>query len=118
LSAEDVEPPGRSRLERFRAAPLALLLLAEWWFGGQLSQQICAHHRRRPRRIGWERALDPPLGGWAAGVPPARSGSAVDVLIDGAQALPVIAAELQRARSHVRLTGWYFSPDFALVRGG
>jgi len=30
----------------------------------------------------------------------------------------VIAEELQRARSHVHLTGWYFSPDFALVRDG
>jgi phosphatidylserine/phosphatidylglycerophosphate/cardiolipin synthase-like enzyme len=47
-----------------------------------------------------------------------RSGNTVDVLIDGGQALPVIAEELQRARSHVHLTGWYFSPDFALVRDG
>ena len=30
----------------------------------------------------------------------------------------MIAEELQRARSHVHLTGWYFSPDFALVRDG
>jgi phosphatidylserine/phosphatidylglycerophosphate/cardiolipin synthase-like enzyme len=94
------------------------LLFAECWFGDQLSRQICTHHRRRLRRIGWERALDPPLGGWAAGDPPPRSGNAVDVLIDGAQALPVIAEELQGARSHVHLTGWYFSPDFALVRDG
>jgi phosphatidylserine/phosphatidylglycerophosphate/cardiolipin synthase-like enzyme len=114
-----VEPDSRSRLERFRAAPARELLhVAECWFGGQLSEQICAHHRRRLRRIDWERALDPPLGGWAAGDPPARSGNAVDVLIDGAQALPVIAEELQRARSHVHLTGWYFSPDFALTRDG
>ena len=47
-----------------------------------------------------------------------RSGNAVDVLIDGAQALPVMVEELQRARSHVHLTGWYFSPDFALTRDG
>ncbi len=45
-----------------------------------------------------------------------RSGNAVDVLIDGAQALPAIADELRQARSHVHLTGWYFSPDFALDR--
>ena len=50
--------------------------------------------------------------------PPARPGNAVEVLIDGAQALPAIAEELRRARSHVHLTGWHFSPDFALVRDG
>ena len=45
-----------------------------------------------------------------------RPGNAVDVLIDGAQALPAIAEELRRARSHVHLTGWHFTPDFALTR--
>ena len=47
-----------------------------------------------------------------------RSGNAVEVLIDGVQALPAIADELSRARSHVHLTGWHFSPDFALAREG
>ncbi len=47
-----------------------------------------------------------------------RHGNAVEVLIDGADALPAIARELGRARSHVHLTGWYFSPDFALTREG
>jgi phosphatidylserine/phosphatidylglycerophosphate/cardiolipin synthase-like enzyme len=42
----------------------------------------------------------------------------VDVLIDGAEALPVIAEELLRANSHVHLAGWYFTPSFALVRDG
>ena len=41
-------------------------------------------------------ALDPPRGGWAAGDPPPRSGNTVEVLIDGEQALPVIAEEVQR----------------------
>ncbi len=45
-----------------------------------------------------------------------RPGNAVHVLIDGAQALPEIARELYAARSHVHLTGWFFSPDFALTR--
>jgi len=39
------------------------------------------------------------------------------VLIDGVEALPAIARELERAISHVHLAGWYFSPDFALTRG-
>ena len=90
----------------------------ECWFGDQLTKQICSHHQRRLRRIGWTRALDPPDGGWAAGDPPPRTGNAVDVLIDGGQALPAIAEELRQARSHVHLTGWYFSPDFALAREG
>jgi phosphatidylserine/phosphatidylglycerophosphate/cardiolipin synthase-like enzyme len=91
-------------------------LAAERWFGDRISRLICGHHRRRLRRIGWQRALDAPAGGWAAGDPPRRSGNAVDVLIDGAQALPTIAADLQNARTHVHLTGWHFSPDFELSR--
>ena len=47
-----------------------------------------------------------------------RPGNAVEVLIDGAQALPAIAEELRQARSHVHLTGWNFSPDFSLERDG
>jgi phosphatidylserine/phosphatidylglycerophosphate/cardiolipin synthase-like enzyme len=95
-----------------------LLFPVECWFGDQVTTQICSHHQRRLRRIGWSRALEPPDGGWAAGDPPMRSGNAVEVLIDGAQALPAIADELRQARSHVHLTGWHFSPDFALEREG
>ena len=40
------------------------------------------------------------------------------MLIDGAEALPAIAEELKRARSHVHLTGWYFTPSFDLERNG
>jgi len=47
-----------------------------------------------------------------------RSGNAVQVLIDGAQALPAMVAELRQARSHVHLAGWHFSPDFLLEREG
>jgi phosphatidylserine/phosphatidylglycerophosphate/cardiolipin synthase-like enzyme len=88
----------------------------ERWAGGQITDQICRHHRRRLTRIGWQRALEPPAGGWAAGDPPPRSSNAIDILIDGAEALPAIADDLRQARSHVHLTGWYFSPDFALKR--
>ena len=90
---------------------------AERWFGDLISKQICAHHRRRLRRIGWEHVLDAPAGGWAEGDLPVRPGNRAEVLIDGAEALPVIASALREARSHVHLTGWYFSPDFQLVRG-
>jgi phosphatidylserine/phosphatidylglycerophosphate/cardiolipin synthase-like enzyme len=100
------------------ASARRLLFSAECRFGELVTQQICRHHERRLRRIGWSRALDPPAGGWSAGDPPMRPGNAVDVLIDGAAALPAIAAELRQARSHVHLTGWHFSPDFALERDG
>ena len=119
LSGDNGQPRRASRFDGLGAARAKEALLAtECWFGDQLSRQICAHHRRRLRRIDWDRALEPPPGGWAAGDPPARSGNAVDVLIDGEQALPVIAEELLEARSHVHLTGWHFSPDFALTREG
>ncbi|HEY4347727.1 MAG TPA: phospholipase D-like domain-containing protein [Gaiellaceae bacterium] len=69
-------------------------------------------------RIGWGRALDPPAGGWAECAPPAREGNSLEVLIDGAEVLPAIAAAMLRARSHVHVTGWFFTPSFALVRDG
>jgi phosphatidylserine/phosphatidylglycerophosphate/cardiolipin synthase-like enzyme len=91
---------------------------AERWFGTELSRQICAHHKRRLRRLGWDRALDPAPGGWAGATYPPRVGNAIEVLIDGAEALPALAAELKRARSLVHVTGWYFTPSFDLERNG
>jgi phosphatidylserine/phosphatidylglycerophosphate/cardiolipin synthase-like enzyme len=79
---------------------------------------VSAHHRRRLRRIGREYVLDAGPGGWAAGAPPPRAGNAVEVLVDGAEALPRMAADLAAARSHVEIAGWFFSPDFALTRDG
>jgi phosphatidylserine/phosphatidylglycerophosphate/cardiolipin synthase-like enzyme len=60
--------------------------------------------------------LDAPSGGWADQDFPVRSGNDVEILVDGADALPAIADELRRATSHVHITGWYFSPDFQLER--
>jgi phosphatidylserine/phosphatidylglycerophosphate/cardiolipin synthase-like enzyme len=110
----DETPPGRSPGDQLKK----VLFPAECWLGEQVSRQICSHHQRRLRRIGQGARLDPPAGGWAAGSPPPRDGNAIEILIDGAEALPAIAEELGRARSHVHLTGWHFSPDFALKRDG
>ena len=95
-----------------------LLLSTEWWVADRVTGAICGHHRRRLRQVGWASVLDAPSGGWAAGDPPPRDGNRVEILIDGAEALPRIAEELKRAESHVHIAGWYFSPDFALVRDG
>ena len=85
--------------------------------GQQISEQICRHHRRRLDRIGWSHALEPGAAGeWAGGDFPPRSGNTVDVLIDGAQALPSMVDALRSAKSHVHITGWYFTPSFALER--
>jgi phosphatidylserine/phosphatidylglycerophosphate/cardiolipin synthase-like enzyme len=86
--------------------------------GDAIEAVVRTHHRRRLRRLGWERALEPPDDGlFAAGDPPPRAGCALDVLIDGAEALPAIAEALQGARHFVHLTGWHVAPHFELVRG-
>jgi phosphatidylserine/phosphatidylglycerophosphate/cardiolipin synthase-like enzyme len=103
---------------RLREATGRGLLMAECLIGEAVSAQICAHHERRLRRLGWSRALEPEGREWAAGEPPPRPGNAIEILVDGAEALPEIASALRTARSHVHITGWYFSPDFALMREG
>jgi phosphatidylserine/phosphatidylglycerophosphate/cardiolipin synthase-like enzyme len=87
--------------------------------GNAVEWTVRSHHARRLRRIGWARALDPSGDGlWAAGEPPPRPGNDVEVLIDGAEALSRLTAELRKARSRVHLAGWYISPWFALTRDG
>jgi phosphatidylserine/phosphatidylglycerophosphate/cardiolipin synthase-like enzyme len=87
--------------------------------GDAIEVAVRAKHRRRLDRLGWAHALDPPAGGplWAAGEPPPRDGNEVQVLIDGAQALPEIAGALSAARRSVHLTGWHLEPSFELLRG-
>ena len=82
--------------------------------GDAIERAIRAHHRRRLRRVGWEHALDALGPAWARGDPPPRPGNAVEVLVDGMQALPRIAEELRRAESHVHLAGWHVTPTFRL----
>ncbi|HXL16078.1 MAG TPA: phosphatidylserine/phosphatidylglycerophosphate/cardiolipin synthase family protein [Streptosporangiaceae bacterium] len=87
--------------------------------GGQLVERLTiSHHRRRLRHVGWMPASDPMSGGWAVGDPPPRPSNAVAVLIDGAEAFRAMAVAIANARSHVHLTGWHVTPDFALTRDG
>ena len=48
---------------------------ADALLGDAIEAAVRAKHRRRLRRLGWERALEPPDGAlWAAGDPPPRPG--------------------------------------------
>jgi len=85
--------------------------------GSAVSATVVAHHRRRLARIGYERVLDAPPGGWAEGITPPREGCSLEVLVDGEAIAPRIAADLAAAESYVYLAGWHFAPDFAMVRG-
>jgi phosphatidylserine/phosphatidylglycerophosphate/cardiolipin synthase-like enzyme len=84
--------------------------------GSAVDRVVVDHHARRLRKVGWGHALDAPAGGWAEGGTPPRAGNSVEVLIDGAEFLPLAAEELARAESHVHIAGWYFSPELALTR--
>jgi len=41
----------------------------------------------------------------------------MEMLIDGAEALPSIADAITGARSYVHIAGWHLTPDFGLTRG-
>jgi phosphatidylserine/phosphatidylglycerophosphate/cardiolipin synthase-like enzyme len=86
--------------------------------GAVVEGAVVRHHRRRLRRLGWGRALEPDGGDlWAGGEPPPRTGNRLDVLVDGAEALPAIADAIAGAREYVHLTGWHIAPGFELKRG-
>jgi phosphatidylserine/phosphatidylglycerophosphate/cardiolipin synthase-like enzyme len=88
------------------------------WTGQTVEAAIAARHRMRLERAGRLDQLAPRDDGslWAAGDPPPRTGNSLEVLIDGAQALPRIAEALNGARSHVHIAGWHITPEFGLTR--
>ena len=75
------------------------------------------HHVRRLTRVGLERALGGGGTGWARD-PSTREGNLLEVYIDGASALPAIAAAVRSARSFVHIAGWTVNPEFAMERDG
>lgn len=99
------------------SARASLLTAVDRRAGAFVSETIVRHHRRRLAKAGHPGALDAVGAGWASGDREPRPGCSLEVLIDGAEALPRIAHELQQARSHVHLAGWFFSPEFDLTRG-
>src|SRR2546421_1732314 len=88
--------------------------------GGAIERAVAGHHRRRLSRLGHGAAVDPPADGllWASGAAAPRTGNSLEVLIDGATALPAIEQAMREARSHVHVAGWHADPDFALRRDG
>src|SRR5437588_6371784 len=87
--------------------------------GDGVERAVRAHHRRRLARIGHGQVFDASALGWAeTGTFPVRAGNSVELLVDGVAALPRIAADVEAARSHVHLAGWYFTPGLRLGEGG
>jgi phosphatidylserine/phosphatidylglycerophosphate/cardiolipin synthase-like enzyme len=87
--------------------------------GDAIERAIRAHHRRRLSRRGHAAAFDPPAGGWAeSGAFAARAGCAAELLVDGAELLPRIAADVAAAESHVHVAGWFFTPTFPMGDDG
>ena len=87
--------------------------------GDGIERAVRAHHRRRLDRIGRVSALDPPAGGWAGtGSFVPRGGCSVELLVDGAEALPRMVDDVCAAESHVHVAGWYFTPGFTMGEGG
>ncbi len=96
----------------------AVLTRLDSLIGDGVEAAVKTKHRLRLRRLGWQRALDPPADGlWAAGDPPPRPGCELEVLIDGARALPEMARAMEQARHSIHISGWHIAPDFELVRG-
>ena len=86
--------------------------------GELIEGTVRSHHRRRLARRG-HRPLDAGPGGWAEGGSfPPRPGTRVELLVDGAEALPRMVADIAAAQSHVHLAGWFFSPEFRMGQGG
>jgi phosphatidylserine/phosphatidylglycerophosphate/cardiolipin synthase-like enzyme len=86
--------------------------------GDGVEAAVTAKHRWRLRRLGWEHAVAPDGAAlWARGDPPPRPGCSVELLIDGAQALPAMARAMRAARSYIHMTGWHVAPHFEIVRG-
>ena len=87
--------------------------------GDGIEAAVKRKHRFRLQRLGWSRVFSPSAPGvFAQGDPPPREGCRLEVLIDGANALPVIARAMSEAKSFVHVTGWHLAPSFALDRGG
>ena len=86
--------------------------------GDGIDAAIRAKHRRRLHRLGWDAALEPAASEqWAHAATPPREGCKLEVLVDGAEALPLMARAMREAREYIHITGWHIAAAFELVRG-
>ena len=86
--------------------------------GDAVERAVAAHHRRRLARRG-HHPVGAPAGGWADGGSfPPRAGNRVELLVDGAELLPRIVADVTAAQSHVHVAGWFFTPSFRMGEDG
>src|SRR5919197_1226403 len=87
--------------------------------GDGIERAMIHHHMRRMRRHGQLAAIAPASAGlWARTATPPRDGNRMEVLIDGATALPEMAEAIRGAQRHVHICSWNLQPDFAPLRGG
>jgi phosphatidylserine/phosphatidylglycerophosphate/cardiolipin synthase-like enzyme len=89
--------------------------------GDALERLVRRHHRRRLTKLGRGFILDPssaPPELWVPGPRAPRDGNAVDVLVDGDQALAAMYEAMSAARSHIHIAGWHLTPDFRMRRDG
>src|SRR5262249_5478781 len=120
VSGVETDKRGWRLGEHGKSVPVTDPMLAfDKTMGDVVERLVRRQHRRKLRKRGWERALEPGGDGlWPGGDPPPREGNSIDVLVDGAEALPRMVAELRKARSHVHIAGWYLSPWFDLTHDG
>jgi phosphatidylserine/phosphatidylglycerophosphate/cardiolipin synthase-like enzyme len=85
--------------------------------GDGIEAAVKFKHRRRLERLGWGHVFSPSGPDvFAQGDPPPREGCRLEVLVDGANALPVLARAMAEAKSFVHVTGWHLEPAFVLRR--
>ena len=85
--------------------------------GEMLERAVRSHHRRRLTKLGFPGVLNPQSADlWVPGERPPRAGNAVEVLVDGDDALAALADALAQARSHAHIAGWHLTPNFRLTR--
>jgi phosphatidylserine/phosphatidylglycerophosphate/cardiolipin synthase-like enzyme len=85
--------------------------------GDGIELAMVRHHLRRLRRLNQLDALLPGGEGlWARTASPPREGNAMEVLVDGATALPEMADAIRAAKHHVHICSWNLQPDFDPLR--
>jgi phosphatidylserine/phosphatidylglycerophosphate/cardiolipin synthase-like enzyme len=85
--------------------------------GDGIEAAMIRHHYRRLRRHDQLGVLAPASEGlWARSASPPREGNSLEVLIDGATALPEMADAIRGAQRHVHICSWNLQPDFEPLR--